>query len=253
MAKVPLRSTPDGWIELEAAYTAAVHAAGAPVPRLLGMELVDGRKVSIYERVGGRSMWSHMVVRPSEIPRLARALAELQADVFDIVPPISLPGQRDRLSCKIREAARRVDGSLADALEHLPASDVGGRLCHGDLHPDNVILSRDGPVLIDWFDVSRGNPVADVARTALLVSSHANGVSGPAHLPGATTALLDSTTRVYLEAIGERVPLDDLERWMAVEAVARIAEGVEPAGLVAIWDRWNRLPPLTSAGWRAAR
>ena len=82
VAKVPLPSTPDGWIELEAAYTAAVHAAGAPVPRLLGHGVIDGRTVSIYERVDGRSMWEHMVERPGHIRRLARSLAELQAHVF---------------------------------------------------------------------------------------------------------------------------------------------------------------------------
>lgn len=250
VAKVPLRSTPDGWIELEAAYTVAVHAVGAPVPRLVGIEEVDGRATSIYQRVNGPSMWSRMVEQPSSIPDLARTLAAVQAQVFAVVPPVSVPDQRDRLACKVRVAANRVDASLLDALAQVSTNDVGGsrrRLCHGDLHPGNVILGRHGPVLIDWFDVSRGDPMADVARTMLLVSPETHGPSGPAHLPGATPALLAATTHAYLAAVAELRSLDQLDRWMAVEAVARVAEGVEPAGLLAIWDRWHDADPLIGA------
>src|SRR6266508_1320100 len=82
VAKVPFASTPEGWIHFEALYTAAVHDAGAPAPRLYGIEMVDGRAASIYERVRGRSMWEHMVAQPAAIPAYARSLAELQTRLF---------------------------------------------------------------------------------------------------------------------------------------------------------------------------
>lgn len=117
VVKGPLPSTPDNWIESEARSTSIVRRCGAPVPELLGLEIIDGRVVSLYERIGGRSMWSHMVERS--------LLAAL-----DVVPPID---------------------------EH--------RLCDGHLHPGNIIMGTDGPVIVDWFDVARGPPSADVARS----------------------------------------------------------------------------------------
>jgi len=41
VVKVPHADTPDEWVEYEATYTAAVHAVGAPVPRMLGLEVME--------------------------------------------------------------------------------------------------------------------------------------------------------------------------------------------------------------------
>jgi len=250
VAKVPRASTPEGWIETEARFTALVHIAGAPVPRLLGIERIDGRAVSIYERVDGPSMWELMARQPQTITPLARSLAELQAHLFSLVPPVQLPSQHDRLTSKIRMAARRIDESLLDALGHVPPPSER-KLCHGDLHPGNVIMGRDGPVLIDWLDVSRGEPIGDVARTVLLLSDVAAGAAGPQHLVDATPQLLGSMARAYLEGASEFMSIDqaELDRWMAVMAVARLAEGIEPEGLLTVWNRWRRrgsAPPDTS-------
>ena len=163
--KVPDPSTPSGWILSEAEYTEAVRAVGAPAPRLLGVEEIAGRVASVWERVEGTSMWQHVVDRPDRSAELGRMLADVQLALFELVPPVTLPNQRDRLASKIRRSAATVDASLARALDLLPAPVAAPRLCHGDLHPSNVILSGDGPMIVDWFDASRGDPIADVARS----------------------------------------------------------------------------------------
>ena len=86
---------------------------------------------------------------------MPESLAELQAHLFSLVPPVSVPALRDRLMCKIRRASALVDPALVGALALVP-SHSPPRLCHGDLHPGNVIMSPDGPMLIDWFDVAQG-------------------------------------------------------------------------------------------------
>src|SRR6266540_749859 len=93
VAKVPLPSTPDAWITSEAAYTAAVHAVGAPVPRVLGVEQVDGRAVSIFERIWGPSMWEQVVSSPSTAAAAGRDLAELHHRLLRLIPPPTLPRQ----------------------------------------------------------------------------------------------------------------------------------------------------------------
>jgi len=158
--KVPHADTPDAWIDYEATYTAAVHAVGAPVPRVLGVERLGGRPASVFERIHGPSMWSVVVGDPMACDGMARVLAELQRRLFDVVPPVALPSQRDRLASKIRLAARTVDPTAARALALLDTVAGPGRLCHGDLHPDNVLVVERGPVVIDWFDAARGAPAA---------------------------------------------------------------------------------------------
>ena len=187
VAKVPLRSTPDSWILEEARYADAVCAVGAPVPRLLGIELLDGRQVSIYERIRGGSMLEHLRGEPSAVAAHAATLAHLHASSFALSPPpVVLPRLVDRLTSKIRAAAARQGIELLSALDVVP-DDRRIVVCHGDLHPGNVILAATGPVVIDWFDASCGSPAADVARTLVLLSPECHGPSGVTHLPGATS------------------------------------------------------------------
>ena len=56
----------------------------------------------------------------------------------------------------------RIDGPDQIAVD-------GDCLCHADLHPGNVLLGRGGPVVIDWTGVTKGDAMADVAWTRLLL------------------------------------------------------------------------------------
>ena len=47
----------------------------------------------------------------------------------------------------------------------------GTSLLHGDLHPGNILLTADGPVVIDWTNASIGPPGADLAVTWLLIGA----------------------------------------------------------------------------------
>jgi len=240
VVKVPAPSTPTGWILFEAQYTEAVRAAGAPAPRLLGIEQISGRPASVWERVEGTSLWQHVIDRPDRSAEIGCVLADVQRALFDLVPPVTLPSQRDRLVSKIRRAAATGDASLAGALDLLPAQPRPPRLCHGDLHPSNVILGRDRPMIVDWFDASRGDPVADVARTALMLLGE--GASAPPHLPGSDRRTLGVLTEAYLSRLRAPLEMGDalFARWQAINAVARMAEGVPRTALLEVWNGFER-------------
>ena len=53
----------------------------------------------------------------------------------------------------------------------------GASLLHLDLHPQNVLLAADGPVLIDWTNARAGDPAADVALTWLILAT-SGGLGG---------------------------------------------------------------------------
>ena len=237
VAKVPMPDTPDAWIRTEADYTSAVHLAGAPVPDFLGFENHEGRTVSIYRRALGVRMWDAVLEHPDQADAHGHLLAELQVLLASLVPPIVLPAQVDRLRSKIRIAAGQTDSSLAAALTAVPTvSRVV--LCHGDLHPSNVIITVDGPVIVDWFDASRGDAVGDVARTTVLLATD----SGTDHLAGARRELLERLCGAYVGAASASFGFDPatLEQWRAVVAVARIAEGIPLGPLRDVWLRWVR-------------
>jgi aminoglycoside phosphotransferase (APT) family kinase protein len=53
----------------------------------------------------------------------------------------------------------------------------GNRLIHLDLHPENVLLSDRGPVVIDWTNARAGDPPLDVALTWVIGATSA-GLAG---------------------------------------------------------------------------
>ncbi len=240
VAKVPLPSTPEGWIRFESAYAEAVFHCGASVPRALGLEIVDGREVAIFERIDGVSMWDALTRRESEAAAFGRDLGELHASLLAIVAPVTLPTQHARLTSKIFAASREVDVTLSRVLALLPDS-AAGSLCHGDFHPKNIVIGARGLVVVDWFDACRGSPCGDVARTSLLLSPRRRTGTRPNHLPGASQHVLDELHDNYLTSVRSHVSFsdDDLERWMYIGAAARLAEGVEQEPLLSFLEGYR--------------
>jgi aminoglycoside phosphotransferase (APT) family kinase protein len=70
------------------------------------------------------------------------------------------------------------------ALPARPGAAAGDRLVHLDLHPDNVMLTAGGPVVIDWRNATDGPPELDVAMAALIVAQvgvdHRSDLAAPA-------------------------------------------------------------------------
>jgi aminoglycoside phosphotransferase (APT) family kinase protein len=88
-------------------------------------------------------------------------------------------------------------------------------LLHRDLHPQNVILTADGPRIIDWEGAARGPAVADVAMTWVIV-----GFSDVAGLTNVGVRAVQALfTRSFLAAAG---PVD--RDWQAAAVRQRLAD-----------------------------
>lgn len=214
--------------DLEARLVAAVRATGFAVPAVRAVVEVNGRRGVVFDRVDGPSMWQEILRRPWTARRWARGLAELHADMhgrsLEGVPLADLPPLLPRLRRRIEEgplpgpvkrAALRATENLAD----------GDAICHLDFHPGNVFLTPKGPVIIDWLDAARGPPLADVARTALLidVARPPKGMGGR-HLMGWLRRPFQSYVRRYGEMRPH--PPDALAAWRIPIAAARADEGI---------------------------
>jgi uncharacterized protein (TIGR02172 family) len=216
---------PASWVEHEARISRMVSASGLPVPAVGGLIEVDGRYGLLFERIVGPSLVGQFATRPWTLARALRAFTGLHLAMHARVIP-DLPSQREQLARMIAEASPVPDAVRAAALERLERLPAGNKLCHGDYHPDNVLMTRAGPIIIDWGTASSGHPLADVARTALLLqvgelpSSHLNRWL----LASARAFVRRAYLRRYLRLghSSER----DLAAWRLPIAVARLGEGI---------------------------
>jgi Phosphotransferase enzyme family len=113
-----------------------------PVPTVVEVS-ADGTEL-LLERVDGPSMLEVLWARPWEVGRHARLLADLHRRLHELDAP--------------------------DWLQPV-AGGAGGRLLHLDLHPGNVLMSSQGPVVIDWSCAAGGDPFVDVAMSWLLMAT----------------------------------------------------------------------------------
>jgi uncharacterized protein (TIGR02172 family) len=156
-------------IEHEFKTTRAAYTAGLSVPAADELVEMDGRCGIVLERLQGRSMLKELQDKLWTFPEVARQLAELHFKMHKNVAPPGLRLQREQIESGIRMAASLPDATRDSARRRLAELPDGEVLCHGDFHPDNVILTSRGPVIIDWMTGTRGHPLADVARTRLLI------------------------------------------------------------------------------------
>ncbi|GMA78089.1 hypothetical protein GCM10025880_45060 [Methylorubrum aminovorans] len=151
----------------ELAASRLAHGFGLPVPRAFGLVGRAGRTGILFARLDGPPMMVRYACNPFGLLLALRRMARIQHAIHACPAP-GLPSQHGRLRHQI--AGARVPEPLrAAALAALDRLPAGDRLCHGDVHPGNVIATSAGLHLIDWQKAAAGNPAADVARSELML------------------------------------------------------------------------------------
>ena len=150
---------PDDWVEYEVKIARIAQQAGLSAPAV-GEELdIGGQRGVIYERVDGPSMLHSVAIKPWTLFKTARQFADLHASIH-LLTVNDLPLQRESLKRAINRAPHLTDSMKSGILQRLELLPDGNALCHGDFHPDNILMSEHGPVVIDWMTATQGNPIA---------------------------------------------------------------------------------------------
>jgi aminoglycoside phosphotransferase (APT) family kinase protein len=206
--------------------------------RLIG----TGRSADVYEAGNGRVLRRYRdarsaakVAREADVMRFARAHGVPAPEVFDVsgrdilmeraVGPTMLDALGRRLwtaGSQARLLARlHAQVHAVAAPDWLPApfggDGAGAVLLHLDLHPQNVILTSGGPLIIDWEGARRGPAAADVAMTWVIVAfSRVPGSRAKAAAWRPAQAVL---ARSFLRAAGEPSP-----DWLCTAVARRLRD-----------------------------
>ena len=235
----------DGWIlklfhtwvseesvRYEERINRVVHASGLAVPQVGEVIEFEGRLGLTYERLAGKTMGEIMASKPWMLFQFARELAKLHAAIHAIEAPADIPSQRERLADKIRAAVMLEPTLKSSVLERLSDMPLVNQLCHGDFHPWNVMVGNHTRI-IDWVDATSGAPLADVARTTIILE-------GAQHMVESITqvekVLVSWFHRIYLKEYFalRSADKDEYYRWLPLVAAGRMSENIP--GL----DTWLR-------------
>ena len=220
---------PDQLGEAEAAIAALVSASGLAAPRFVGTRRADGRLGLVFARVDGPSMLDRLTARPWLVDSNARRFAALHAQMH-AAPATGLPDYTASLRRAIEHAAGVLGATRRDAaLRRTERLAAGTTVCHGDMHPGNVILAGSGPIVIDWVTAGAGPPEADLARTLFLLTGGTIPDAFPRFQRALITVLRRRFAQVYLRTYRRLHGVDErqLQLWRLPVLAARLGENVE--------------------------
>ena len=164
-----------------------LHDAGFPVPEVFD---IDGADL-VMEKIVGRTMLDSFPVKPWRIRSWARMLADLHRQLAAVaLPPLDLAK---------------------------PFGE-GGVLMHGDLHPDNVFLTKRGPIVIDWDNVAIGPAGAEPAYTWVIMAS--SEVDGSAFEQRIVEMGRNTFVNAFLKASGRT----EAVKWLPAAADLRLQD-----------------------------
>ena len=215
-------------VQYEERIARTVFEAGLPVPAVYGIVEVEERYGIVFDRVDGPSMGEEMLNKPRELTHLMELFAELHSKIHTTTVH-GLPSQHQKLASKIQSTPRLSKKQRETALSALASLSEGNKLCHGDYHPFNILMSSRGPVVIDWVDATEGNPHADVARTLLLIQLAKPDLIRDIEQRKARRNLYEGNPLdVYFKHYRQFQSLsqEQLDAWRLPIAAARLSEGL---------------------------
>ena len=194
----------------EALNQARIEETGLNIPKILGVNMIDGKWAIVSEFIKGKTMAQLMAENPDKFDEYLEQFVDIQMSIHEMKAPL-LTKLKDKMNRKIGQAD--IDATtryeLHTRLEGMPKHN---KVCHGDFNPSNIIITDEGvPYILDWSHATQGNASADVARTYLLFWLEGN-------IEGA---------KKYMELFCKKsdTAKQYIEKWLPIVAVSQSVKG----------------------------
>jgi hypothetical protein len=215
--------------------TRAVFAAGGPALEVFDEVTLEGRFGMVVSRLDGPTLLQLTRSGAMTFGQAGAILASVCLSVHKTPPPPDVISLRDSMDGSLLFSGGIVPKHIATGiLALIERLRPGDGLCHGDLHPDNVIMTADGPRLIDWIGAVRAPAVFDLAISHVLLTELAPEVADDPERPRAVNAAAQSEY-VRLAGISQAALTAAIEPYLPI---VRVRALLGPAGSPALRERW---------------
>jgi hypothetical protein len=216
------------WHEVHMTHTA--FTAGAPAPKVFGMVTLEGRFGIVQQRFDGPTLLQLLRSGAMERGQGSAILAGLCHAVHNTPPPPDVLPLRDWMEITLQSVGNGLPAHIVPGV--LPLIDrlpPGDGLCHVDPHPGNVIMTAEGPRLVDWTWMMRAPAALDFACCHMLLAEFAPLVADDPERPRALNAAVQSEY-ARLAGMSLAALTAAVETWLPVACVFYlIVKAVPPA------------------------
>lgn len=196
----------------EALNQSRIEELNINTPKILEVTKIDGKWAIIQEFIEGKQLEHLMKKNPEKTEKYIEDMVAFQFEMHSKKPPL-LNKLSDTLTRKIA-ACELVATVRYDIISQLKEMPWGNSLCHGDFNPNNIILTSEGEYfMLDFSHSCVGNPLADVAKTYLLLLS----------------SFGEKTAQSYMTLYCEKakVEKENIEKWLKIVAAASLTTAKE--------------------------
>ncbi|HFK1765472.1 aminoglycoside phosphotransferase [Bacillus wiedmannii] len=188
------------------------YSCGLPVPNVFEVTKIQNRQAIIMEYIKGNSIGDLLLNNLNEAEHYINICVNEQKKIHSIrMNTDEIESMRERLERQIKSVFKLDEKQKGNILNKLHLIKFEPRLCHGDFHPFNLILSNKSVNIIDWVDASSGDIRADVFRTYLLYAQ-------------SSVELAEMYLHIYCRNTG--LSRDEIFQWAPIIIAARVSENV---------------------------
>ena len=196
----------------EAYIHACVEDAGVPVPKLLGVGMLNGGWAISMEYVAGKTLSELAQENPDRIDEYLEKLVDIQLEVGGYRVR-HLRNTRMKMEDSIKTLTEIDPSTRYELLQRIHGMAQHSKLCHGDLVPSNIVIKEDGSwCVLDWAHASAGNAGADAAITYMRFSLDA-------------PELAEKYLRLFCKKAD--MAIQYVQTWMPVVAAAQMTRHIE--------------------------
>ncbi|WP_419958903.1 phosphotransferase [Psychrobacillus sp. BM2] len=219
---------PDTESSYEANKQKYAFSCGLLVPKVLDVTKIDGKQAIIMEYIKGRTLGDLLTENMEQAEYYINISIDIQQKIH-MIKADSFEPMSEKLRRQIKSVHNLDEKQKSYLIQKMDSMTFENRLCHGDFHLFNLIMSDNKVTIIDWVDSSVGDIRADIYRTYLLYSQF---------LP----ELAEMYLRLYCEKSG--LSKYDVFQWAPIIAGARLSENVSSEKTERLMDIINYYFPL---------
>lgn len=203
----------------EAFIASKIEETGLNLPSVREVPVIDGKWAIVMDLVEGKTMKQMMEEDPDNLEKYVDQMVDIQLMIHNKKCDL-LPHLRDKMISRINDAD--LDSTKRyELLTIMDGTPKHRKLCHGDFNPQNIVISKGVPYILDWNHATQGNASADVARTYLWLCLYN-----------------EKAADLYLNAFCEKSGTEKryVQQWLPVVAAARLTKNIpEEQDLLRKW------------------
>ena len=220
--KIPLE-----YINKEYDTSRIINQLAIPSPHAHEIIKMKDKWGIVYDKVTGHNFTQTLSSLPFSLKKHALLFAELHTSIHR-KSTNQLTPQKEYLARNISRTDHLSHEEKEEILRYLIHLPDDNKVCHGDFHPDNIILLAGKPMVLDWMTGTSGNPCGDVARTLIILrySSLTPGMS-------MATKFVIQTVRkafgnLYIKSYIKltHTSVENIEQWFLPVMASRLVEGI---------------------------